>query len=350
MLVVDKQKVKSGQILVILENPAHNKDVQKLKTWLALFHQDSGLVLPAENLILGDIQNSWTSFGKALADYNQFRSLSSYSKKISAIEKQAGMTHQYYDRLTSQKQILENDLKLGSNQYRRDSILFKQKVISSGEYEKSESAYLQKKYSFEGARVNLANTRIKLSQLEQDVLDLKLEYQNKKAELKNSLQQASENLNNQVETWEQTYILKSPIEGKINFNRYWSINQNVKKGETVLTVIPPKSSALIGRVSLPVQGAGKVKTGQKVNIRFANYPYIEYGLVRGSVTTISLVPTDNHYLVEVVLPLGLKTNYGKQLPFTQQMQGTAEIITEDIRLLQRMLNPAKYLVKKRFQD
>ena len=50
--------------------------------------------------------------------------------------------------------------------------------------------------------------------------------------------------------------------------------------------------------------------------------------------------------VEVEFPDGLKTNYGKQLEFSQEMQGTAEIITEDVRLLERFFNPIKSLLKK----
>jgi hypothetical protein len=79
--------------------------------------------------------------------------------------------------------------------------------------------------------------------------------------------------------------------------------------------------------------------GQQVNIKFAHYPYREYGMVTGIVERISLVPADNFYVVEVSLPEGLRTSYGKTLPFTQEMPGTAEIITEERRLLARFLQP-----------
>ena len=97
-----------------------------------------------------------------------------------------------------------------------------------------------------------------------------------------------------------------------------------------------------------MQGAGKVKVGQKVNIKFVNYPYMEYGIVRGIIKTISLIPIESNYTVEVEFPQGLKTNYNKTLVFTQEMQGSAEIITEDIRLIERFLNPLKAVWKKNF--
>jgi hypothetical protein len=38
--------------------------------------------------------------------------------------------------------------------------------------------------------------------------------------------------------------------------------------------------------------------------------------------------------------------YDKTLPFSQQMTGTAEIITDDLRLLERLLNPIRSVVKR----
>ena len=44
---------------------------------------------------------------------------------------------------------------------------------------------------------------------------------------------------------------------------------------------------------------------------------MEYGMVSGIISKISLVPNDSFYYVEVKFPSGLKTNYGKTLQFSQ---------------------------------
>jgi len=54
------------------------------------------------------------------------------------------------------------------------------------------------------------------------------------------------------------------------------------------------------------------------------------------------------YSVEILLPDKLKTNYGKNLDFSQDMTGTAEIMTDDLRLLERFFNPLKSIWKKHF--
>jgi hypothetical protein len=42
-------------------------------------------------------------------------------------------------------------------------------------------------------------------------------------------------------------------------------------------------------------------------------------------------------LIDVILPNGLETSYKKEILFQQEMSGTADIITEDLRLIERLL-------------
>lgn len=89
---------------------------------------------------------------------------------------------------------------------------------------------------------------------------------------------------------------------------------------------------------LPVRDAGKVKVGQLVNVRINNFPDQEFGYLIGKVESISSVPTaEGFYVVGIDFPHGMKTNYDKTLPIAQQMQGSADIITEDLRLMERFL-------------
>jgi HlyD family secretion protein len=117
-----------------------------------------------------------------------------------------------------------------------------------------------------------------------------------------------------------------------------------------MTIVPENPGELIGRVELPVRGSGKVKTGLRVNVKFDNYPYMEYGIVKAEVRNISLVPEDNFYILEVSFPDGLVTTYGNHLELQNQISGDAEIITEQLRLIQRIFNPLKSLWKERIVE
>jgi hypothetical protein len=97
---------------------------------------------------------------------------------------------------------------------------------------------------------------------------------------------------------------------------------------------------------LPQAGSGKVKTGQRVHIKFDGYPYTEFGMVLGSVQTFSQVARDDVYQIDVGLPRGLTTTYDKELAFKYNMQGSAEIITREMRLIERIFNQFRHLVDK----
>jgi HlyD family secretion protein len=146
--------------------------------------------------------------------------------------------------------------------------------------------------------------------------------------------------------WEITYLLTSQVDGVVAFTKFWKENQTVVKDETVMSIIPFETGDFVGRVNLKMQRFGKVEIGKNVNIKLSGYPYLEYGMVRGIVKSKSLVSTGDAYVIEISLPDGLTTTYNKKLDFTQNMQGTAEIMTNDLRLLQKIINPFRHLITK----
>lgn len=130
----------------------------------------------------------------------------------------------------------------------------------------------------------------------------------------------------------------------------WSNNQNITVGEAVFTVIPTRQNTPKGKALLPVQRAGKVKSGQRVNVRINNFPDQEFSYLIGAVESISSVPTaEGFYVVDIRFPNGMKTNYDQILPMTQQMLDSADIITEDLRLLERLFMPVKKFFKNQRQ-
>ncbi|AEW86716.1 HlyD family efflux transporter periplasmic adaptor subunit [Flavobacterium columnare] len=96
----------------------------------------------------------------------------------------------------------------------------------------------------------------------------------------------------------------------------------------------------------PALNSGKIKVAQKVNIRLTNYPDREFGILQGKISNISLVPDkEGNIIIDVILPQGMQTSYQKQIPFQQEMRGSAEIITEDLRLIERILYQFREIFK-----
>lgn len=195
-----------------------------------------------------------------------------------------------------------------------------------------------------------------LVQLRESLLDTENQYADSRRTLENQLNNLAAQLSTSIQTWELNYVLTAPIDGHISFANYWAENQNVSAQQEIFTVIPHEQGEIIGKAILPIARSGKVKIGQKVNIRFQNFPENEFGIVRGIVENISQVPVDvinsltgireSSYVVSIRLPDGLKTNYNKSLPFQPQMQAQADIITEDLSVLQRFFLPLKKIWKE----
>jgi len=354
LLVNDNQEIRKGDYLAVIENPANYQDMQvlklKLDSFSLLFKTPSSIHINSiqfnNTYNLGECQGNFADFMKKLGDYKSFADLNYYPKKITSLNEEISMHNQYISRLENQKAILKEKLDLSYKDFERDSILYTKDIIPQADFDKRKSEFLKNKYDFETALTAITDKKIRIKQLEQEKLDLKLRDDESIEEQELILKEFFDKLIGAFDIWEQTYIIKSPIKGTVTFNKIWSENQNIQAGENVMSIVPRDEEEIIGKLQLPLERSGKVKAGHQVNIKFSNYPHMEYGIVRGEVSNISLVPENNFYMVKVDFPEGLLTNYGKSLVFIQEMQGTAEIITDDMRLIERIINPIKSIIKK----
>ena len=80
----------------------------------------------------------------------------------------------------------------------------------------------------------------------------------------------------------------------------------------------------------------KVKTGQKVLLKFLAYPPEQYGFVSGKIEFIPIISTDTMVPVKVFLPDGLITNRNKIIPFNSGLIAQGEVIKGKIYLIDRL--------------
>ncbi|MFZ5941707.1 MAG: HlyD family secretion protein [Bacteroidota bacterium] len=349
LLVTDNQVVREGEVLAVLENPADFVSMIDLKYQLKAMAENPDTLFSLssfEHSALGPVQPFYAAYRKSYRDLLAFIDLDYHNQKITSVRNEVQKQKNYTGSLEIQRSTLNEEYQLARRQFLRDSALFQQKVVSASVLETSRSTMLNSKNNLQEVLTRKAENDITLSRLEAQVQELELKKQEELERLKILTEESLNRLKASLGEWEQTYMLVSPVKGTISFNSYWSENQNVRQGETVMTVVPDEAGTIIGKVKLPVRGAGEVHEGQQVNIRFENYPYLKYGMVEGVVQNVSKVPDDNNYTVEISLPEGLKTFYGIDIAFSQNMQGEAEIMTDNMRLLQRIFNPVRNMVAR----
>lgn len=99
----------------------------------------------------------------------------------------------------------------------------------------------------------------------------------------------------------------------------------------------------IAYVKVPANGAGKIQSGQQVILKMTAYPYLEFGHINGITRQISPTKERESYLVEVQIGEKLVTSSKKELQMSGNLSATAEIITENRRLIERIFAPIKKL-------
>lgn len=347
LYVLDNQVVKENEYLAVIDNPAKTDDVLLLKNYLHTVGLEDGIIdpLPPRSLMLGDLQSLFTSLYTSLLEYNLYKELAYYPVKTDILEKRLGQHETQYENSLRQQKIIEGQLAIAEKQLQRDSLLNRKGVISDEDLERATNQYLQVSLSHENILASLENLQIQISQVRESLFDITFQDADRENSLQTQIKTIINQLQSGIQAWEMTYILASPIDGKITFTKYWIANQNVVVGDMVFTIIPSDEVKLIGKASLPIARSGKVKIGQKVNIRFENFPDQEYGIVEGNVKNISMVPVKENellnYTVEIELPNALTTTYKKELPYLPEMRGQADIITDNITLLERFIMPVK---------
>ncbi|MCP4309740.1 MAG: HlyD family efflux transporter periplasmic adaptor subunit [Bacteroidetes bacterium] len=351
LFVNDNDRVAAGEVLAMIENPASYEDILKLKSGILFFDtisiEDVEEDLPElRNARLGTVQTDYSIFLKAYRDYTEFRRRDYHHLKIVLLRSELDRQRELSKSLSERARISEEEYNLAQRQANRDADLHIESVVSQADMEKSRSEMLGQRNKWQEIVSLIAENNISVGRIEEQIVDLELKQQEEQSRNINILEESLNNLNAVIASWEQTYLLVAPVSGGVTFTRFWSANQNVEAGEKVLTIVPAESGSMVGKIRLPTAGAGKVKPGDQVFIQFDNFPHLRYGMATGYVSNISEVPDGEFYMVEVNLPAGLHTYYDIDIPFSQNMQGQAEILTDKMRLLERVLNPIKSTISR----
>ncbi len=345
LMTKEDEEVRKGEILGVIENSATSDDVFRLIDLCTRFSKnESNLALfISEEFNLGDVQQSYLQFARSLADLRLFEELRYYDEQIEMLQLRISQYTTLYNALKNQLATQRRSVSLAQENYARDSLLFKNQVVTKFDKNDAESTLLQVQANYQLSESNLINNQIQVNQLHSQIADLESKKSEQQRNLQENVRQTFEQLESDLEVWKQQFLLTSPVEGKVSLSTFWTDNQYVNVDDEVMTIIPEETIAF-GRMELPVLGSGKVEEGQRVNIKLDNYPYQEYGMVQGKIQTKSLVPSHNNYILTLSLPRGLKSSYNKDLTFNREMQGTAEIITKDLRIIERVFNQFRSLL------
>lgn len=348
IFIKDHQEVKKNQVLMVMQSAANYKDILELKGLVDSITPNNLYSFPVHQVShfkLGELQGDYNNFAKAFQDEQLFTRLQPYAPENLAANQSISEYRSRILTLKQQKTLEQAKYDLTKKNYQRSQELFNQGVIAAVELENEKIKYLQ-------AQQNLENLNISLSQMEEGISNFNktksgaaINTEKDKITYSSQTLQLFEQLRKSLIQWEQNYLVISSTDGMASFQQFFGENQFVKTGDAILSILPKNKDKLVGRMSVPSINSGKITPGEKVLIKLDNYQYQEFGIVEGKVQNISLSPDkEGNYYVDVILPKGLKTSYNKNIIFDKELRGNAEIVTKDLRLIERFFYQLRKLL------
>lgn len=279
---------------------------------------------------LGEVQQAYQSFMQGFILFNQYLSSGYYLKRKAMLQNDLSYLQKLHSNLLQQKIIQLEDLSLADTTYKMNKRLYEEKVIARLDYRNERSKFLNKSMSIPQINSSIISNESSQHEKQKEIMQL----ENEIAQQKGIFSQALNTLKSQLEDWKNKFVLKAPVNGKIAFATFLQENQQLQSNQ-VICFVNPENAQYYAEVYIPQTNFGKVKTGQEVLLKFPAYPFQEYGSLKGKLDFISNISTDSGYLAKVVLQHGLTTNYKKQIQFREGLTAQGEIVTANMRLLQR---------------
>lgn len=305
----------------------------------------------AKDLNLGELSKPYSEFLVALKHLADFQDHKSFENQAMTFEKILDIQQDAL-RNSKEKEILsQENLILSQTVLKRDSALFLRSILSQEELDQSKSKVNLSENEYKSAKASSSSILEQMSNTQNTINDYNTSGVERKQSLELEALLAYNALLDHIHEWEQKYLIKSPIVGKVQFLKFWREGQFVNSGESLFSIVPAENNT-VGQVILPIDGAGKIQVGQEVIVKLADFPYLEYGFIRGRVQSIPLISSKSSlrggqsldsYLVTVEFPMGMVTNYGSKIDFKFDIKGTAEIITNERKLIERFFDNLKYM-------
>jgi len=347
--VKENEKVKAGQILGYMESIADPQSVIKIGEQInsidslisqnrtdeiiKYFPSNASPFGGGREGDLGELQTSYQTFIQSFIIFRDFLNRGFYLRKKNMLLTDIQNFKKLHGIATNQKSLLEQDLSLSNETFTANESLVKDKVISPLEYRNEKSKLIAKQLSLPQINASIISNESLQNEKRKEIVEL----ENQVIVQKNTFIQALQTIKSQIQAWEFKYLLKAPVSGTVSFTGFFQENQEMKAGQP-LFYVQPGNSSYFAEMLIPQYNFGKVKQGQEVLLKFQAYPFEQYGSVTGKIEYISNSPADSGYMAKVILPNGLITNYKKSLQYSNGLVAQADIITENMRLLERFYN------------
>lgn len=339
--VTEGQQVGKGHLLGVINNPADTtrmfrlrEELRKLEPFLADTAAFKTIDLSGEGQ-LGGVQTAYSDFHGRYRQYEALLHDDFSDKAVASLLRQLQRKHMEYTQIQQQATAARREKELAQENFERMQLLHANKSISTAELQTQERVLLEQQRTLSAVDRTLLEQETAAAEVEKQVRELNHKRADELRIAASELAESLKKLLAGIDIWESDFVLRAPTNGMVAFYDFWADQQFVTLGKAVF-IIAPETTVLLGR--MPVAQGGKIKTGQIVRIKLDDFPSKEFGLVSGTVKSVSLVAQQGQQLVSVDLQFPLVSSYRRTIAFKQEMTGDALVITDDRRLIERLFS------------
>ena len=348
--IKDQDNVKKGDVLAQFNNQIKPKNIEYVNEFLLKLGQIDQLSLEHiqyyENIELGTLQLPWQSLLSTIKEYKELRNANLQHKKIMTLKSEIIQRNQLLEIANQQLKLIVKEHYFQKEQIKLAEHLINKNAISKEELSKEVKAELQLLHQYHNQREAIVQQNIQINLLKKNLQELMFETKVQIQKLELNIRTQKSGLKTQLDEWGKNTAWIAPCDGKILFNKQLNVSHFYKSGEATVVLIP-KGNVFVSTVSVDMEGAGKIRSGQKVLIELADFPKNEFGVIEGIVRHKTSIAKDNKYEVLVSLPHKMYSSFEKEIPIKAVLKGTAKIITQDKRLIERFFDKIINAINRR---
>ncbi len=250
---------------------------------------------------------------------------------------------------TAQRGLIADRLEVSER--RRDEIvgLREKGLIAEPVYNEREEAVVALRQSLIQIEGQIGDARSQRSQAETELSLINAALERERAAFDQRLAQIDAQMGQTEAGAEQ--VLRASQPGQIAALKARA-GEHAEPG-TPLAIVLPIGTELIAEVFLPSRAAGFVEEGQTVRLMYDAFPYQKFGLASGTISSVSPVAlrpdevgiaTQSRelvYKVKISLNQQVVTAFGKPAPLQAGMELSADVILEERRVVDWLLEPLR---------
>ncbi len=344
ILVEEGNAVEKGQLIAALDTRLQQTEIERLEQSIASYRSQ---LLQIEALV------ERTQFETGVRSAIAGADVEAQREAIVETETDASTTRQMLGHL---------DTEMDAHRMRLERLqpLVEVGAIAADQLFQVEQSIRESEQAITQSKGNLEKTLVESDRLRSQLMRQQAEGQRSQVELQQRLHelereaetvQASlaeaETLLKAAETKLNQMFIYAPFDGLVLSLDVENTGELVQSGQTVAE-IAPSEAPLILSAALPSREAGLITKGMAVNIKFDAFPYQDYGVVLGTVISISPDAEVNEQLgaiydVDIALERNHVIHENQPVVLQAGQTASAEIVVRRQRILDLLLDPIRQL-------